>query len=78
MYWRESIYLFNYSHVLHLRSQTVAVRRRINMVWMTNVGNVLLGNKIILPKFPGNYLILEEKTSTTQVTQPGIEPGPAE
>ena len=39
------IYLFARGHVLHLRSETVAVLRRMNMMWMINVVHMIRGDE---------------------------------
>ena len=60
--------------VLHLRSESVAVRRRVNMVFDNDE------QMISRPKFPDICSTVEEnpgKTSTRKLTRPGIEPGPA-
>ena len=42
-YHRGTIYSFSYlmTHVLHLKSEPVVIRRRMNMVWMINDGHMI-------------------------------------
>ena len=82
---RHSLLLFflfrpNDGHLLKLKSETVAVRKRMNYEldykwWPNDTG----GWK--WPKFPDICVTVEEtppeKTSTRKLTRPGIEPGPA-
>ena len=70
-------YLFNDGHVLQLRSETVAVRRRMNMLLYDYDGQMIPGDECGL-KFLTFVVQLRKnprKASTRKMIQLGIEPG---
>ena len=65
--------LFNENHVLHLISETITVRRRLNMIWMIYECHMIPGDKFYL-NFPTFVLQLRKtlgKISTRKLTRLG-------
>ena len=72
-----SIISYNDRHVLYLRSETVAFRRRTNMVLDNHYDQVIPVEECGLNLLTFVVEEKSEKTATKKLTRPGIEPGPA-
>ena len=70
------IILFNGCHVLQLRPETVALRRRMRSGFVNYDGQIVSGDKYDL-NFLTFVLHLMENTSTRRLTIPGFESGSA-
>ena len=64
------IYLFTSGHVPHLRSETVAVIRRMNMMWMINYVHTIRGDE----SGPNFLTFVSQLRKTTEKLQPGYYP----
>ena len=73
------IILFNDGHVLHLSWETVAARRRMNIVLDDYDGQMILGDEcdLHLLTFVLQLRKNSGKISTRKMTRSGTEPGPA-
>ena len=73
------LFLFKDGHVLHVRSETIVDRRRMNIV-LGAYGDQMITGDECGPNFLEFCLTVEgnpRKNSTRKLTRPGIEPGPA-
>ena len=68
--------LFNDGHV-HVRSETVAVHRRMNMLWIVYDGHMITGDEYALNFVTYYSWEILRKLQPENLTELGIEPEPA-
>ena len=77
--WWSPFYTNYDGHVVHRRSETIAVCKCINMIWMMNEGRMIpMGERgINLLIFALQLRKISRKSSPRKLTRNGIEPGPS-